>query len=91
MYKKEKYVAVILAFLFGPFAWLYTWKVDKKKFWSWVWATVIVFLLGVVIGGNEGLAFFIVIGYLVLCICWLWAFVLSLVRHSEWYKKYGRW
>jgi hypothetical protein len=38
---KSKGAAILLAFLFGPFAWLYTWQVDKQKFW---WNFALTFL-----------------------------------------------
>jgi len=31
---KRKGVAILLAILFGPLAWIYTWQRDKKKFWA---------------------------------------------------------
>ncbi|MXY98722.1 MAG: hypothetical protein F4Z29_13540 [Gemmatimonadetes bacterium] len=30
---KFKHIAFVLAAMFGPFAWLYTYKTDKGKFW----------------------------------------------------------
>ena len=54
--KKSKGAAIVLAVFFGLFAWLYTYKFDKSKFWvnliitiftggvwgfvAWVWAII---------------------------------------------------
>ena len=32
--KKDRGTAIILAIFFGVFAWIYTWKFDKSKFWG---------------------------------------------------------
>jgi hypothetical protein len=53
---KSKTVAIVLAVLFASFAWLYTYKIDKRKFWinlllyvatlglwgiaAWIWAII---------------------------------------------------
>ena len=30
---RKKWIGLLLAILFAPFAWIYTWKFDKSKFW----------------------------------------------------------
>lgn len=47
---KSKFSAVILAHIFGPLTWLYTWKWDKKKFIfflvTWVIPTIVLYGTG---------------------------------------------
>jgi len=47
---KAKWKAVVLAHLLGPFAWLYTWKWDKKKFIFflvvWIIPSIVMYVFG---------------------------------------------
>jgi len=47
--QKDKTVAILLAVFLGFWAWIYTWQVDKKKFWIFLGVGVLTLGLGFIV------------------------------------------
>ncbi len=73
--EKNRSTAIILAVLFGPFSWIYTWKYDHWKFWLSLILSIILILPTV--------------GF-ILIIEWFWAVVDSIVKDQRLFKNYFR-
>ena len=82
---KRKATAVLLAFFFGPFAWLYTYKKDSTRFWAAVAIGLVWNVFDIAMRFDQGI---ITIGYIAAPAVWLWAFITSIARSSEWYSHY---
>ena len=82
---KNKWIAVILSFFFGGFAYIYTWDKDKFTFLFYITAFFIVWLGGSLIRLNIGT---IAILILVVVICFKWIpFFHLLFRKKEVYDN----
>jgi hypothetical protein len=79
--RKSKTTAIILAFIFGPISWIYTFKKDGVKLG-------LALLLGVISFVIEITTASFTIGYIMGFGVWLWAFITALTRSSEWYAAY---
>jgi len=77
---RSKTVAIMLAVLFGPWTWLYTYKLDKKKFWAgillWLYAPV------VKVVSNISIISLVTIGF------WFFAIVQAIIRPKCFYDQY---
>ena len=94
----NKTTAVILAFLFGTIAWLYTYEKDKKKFIGTLIAMLSLIIVGVVL--LMLFAFFYETWIPILLIIlagliasaslgiWIWVIVDPIRRSGEWYHYY---
>ena len=76
--KKNKNWAIVFAFFFGHFAWLYTYKFDAWKFWSTTFMGILVFYLGGII-----LASLFLIGI------WIWSVMDMIFKDEDMYLHYG--
>jgi len=70
---KSRTTAIWLAVLFGPWAWLYTYRTDKLKFWI---------AIGVVVISNSFLPFVGFLGF------YIWSIVDVVSKNSDWYASY---
>ncbi len=79
---KSKFVAVLLAVIFGFWTWLYTYKRDYQKFW-------ICFVPGLIL---IALVFFfpdlLLLEELIAVGVWIWAVLDTLLKKQEWYRDY---
>ena len=75
---KSKTTSVVLAVLFGPFAWLYTYRTDAWKFWVGLG-------LNVVLGTLLWLVLF---GWVVYIAVAIWVIVDVSIRPSEFYSNF---
>jgi len=78
---KSKSTAIILAFFFGYWSWLYTFKRDRAKFFICLLLSILVSALYV----TSGMYY---ISYFVWPVFWLWPFINSIMRGSQWYAQY---
>jgi len=101
-HSKDKTTAVLLAVFLSFWAWLYTFKRDKRKF---IFACLVLFLsaplllLGIFLAHDFGLysiadretimlPIWIFLFTLALLGFWLWAIIVSSVRSKNWYASY---
>jgi hypothetical protein len=78
---KSKTTAVILAFFFGYWSWLYTFKRDRAKFF-------ICLLLSILASAVYVISGMYYISYFFWPVFWLWPFINSIMRGSQWYAQY---
>lgn len=74
---RSKTVAVVLAVVVASFTWLYTYRLDKKKFWIGMALSV----LGAILSAVG-------IGLLFIFGVWLWAVVDRVRQPESWYRSY---
>jgi hypothetical protein len=80
---KSKDVAVVLAFFFGFWSWLYTYKKDALKFWIFFGIFSLSFIYPIYSGINDNW-FFLLINI----VGWFWAVINSIVRPLIFYLDY---
>lgn len=74
---KSRTTAIVLAVLFGVWTWLYTYRLDGKKFW--------IGLVGGVVGVLLSL---IIVGYFILLGLWIWAIVDAASKPDVYYQQF---
>lgn len=91
---KSKTVAVVLAVLFGFWAWLYTYSVNAAKFWIVLGIQVLLqviyfatFAATYTSGSGTGTFVFVALAGVGL---WLWALIDNSAKPAAFYENYGR-
>jgi len=74
---RSKGVAVILAVFLGFWTWLYTYRLDKAKFW-----------VGLGCGIIGAFTMIFLIGIPIVFGVWLWAVIDTAVKPEGWYQQY---
>lgn len=74
---KSKTTAVVLAVCLGVWTWLYTYRLDAKKFWIGIAGGVVGFVLSL-----------IVVGYFILLGLWIWAIVDAASKPDAYYQQF---
>lgn len=93
--EKSKTVAVLLAVFLGFWAFLYTFKADKLKFFIALASIFVFFGLGTLVNflsftsGGKNLLALDVFGWLLLFGLWLWAVINVAIRGENFYREYG--
>jgi len=78
--KKNKILAILFTFFFGFWGWLYTYHVDKKKFWI----TFILLVVGV-ITARMGVGLLLLCGVIIMN---SYAFIKACIRDKEFFDNY---
>ncbi len=90
---KSKAAAIILAVFFGYWSWLYTYKMDSRKFWFF-FCLMLVSAVGVVMSIDSSLELtnagtWIWVYFLVSIASYIWALTNSISRPDSFYENYG--
>lgn len=91
---KSKTTAVLLAVFLGGWSWLYTYSVNKWKFWIPIFAFSISYVGAIGLFFQKA-AYLQVISeilkYIIIFLypgCWLWAIIYYAVKPRSWYANY---
>jgi hypothetical protein len=88
---KSKTAAVLLAVFLGFWTYLFTYREDKNKFWSWLIGPLLV-LVVLIPGMGFTYSDFIILGVIFLSITnfasWLVAVITAAKRNSDFYTQY---
>jgi len=99
---KSKTTAILLSIFFGFWTWLYTYRVDKKKFWICLSIVLVLVLTLMLISafstetGNyldafAGVLSGMLLFFIILIVCfafWLWALIDRSIKRDEFYSNY---
>jgi hypothetical protein len=83
MQGKSKTIAVVLAVLISPAAWLYTYREDGAKFWGWVGLVAVAVFLALASPALTAITSLAGFAY------WVWTIVGVARRPAEWYSEYN--
>jgi len=85
---KTKVSAIVLVVLFGFFGWLYTYRVNKNKFWISVAVTFFIYVIYFTMSDLVIGIIILPIAYLCSFGIWLWALLDNAIKPNSFYDNY---
>jgi hypothetical protein len=82
----NKVVAILLALIVGPWAWLYTYTKDNWKFYT----SIIIGFVILAIGVSTDYGFLESVGMIFVLAVWLFSFIMAVTRTEKWYQSFNK-